>query len=321
MNRPSPRALIVAGTVLVAVLAAISLFLGVAELDVFVLVESRLPRTLALVLAGSAFAVTGLIMQLLTRNRLVEPGTTGATDAATLALLAVLLLAPELPVAAKAALAALGALAGVLGFLALARRIPSRSSVLVPVVGILYGGVIGAVAAFVAYRTDTLQELLNWGIGDFSGVLRGRYEMLWVAAAAAAVAWIAADRFTVAALGEDTARGLGLDTRAVMLTGVVIIAAVTGVMIVVTGALPFLGLIVPNLVSRMVGDSMRRSVPLVALLGAALVLVCDLIGRTVRFPFELPISLVMGVVGGVVFLRLLIGPADTARRRRRSVAP
>ncbi|MDY0914145.1 iron chelate uptake ABC transporter family permease subunit [Rathayibacter festucae] len=315
MVRPPVRGLIVAGVALVAALATLSLFLGVAELDAFVLVESRLPRTLALVLAGSAFAVTGLILQLLTRNRLVEPGTTGATDAATLALLGVLLLAPALPMGAKAALAAVGALAGVLGFLALSRRVPARSSVLVPVVGLLYSGVIGAATTFLAYRTDTQQELLNWGIGDFSGILRGRYEMLYVAAAAAAVAWIAADRFTVAALGEDTARGLGLDTRAVMLTGVVIIAAVTGVMIVVTGALPFLGLIVPNLVSRLVGDTMRRSVPLVALLGAALVLACDLVARTVRFPFELPISLVMGILGGLVFLRLLIGPA-----RRRTAA-
>jgi len=313
--RPPVRALIVAGTALVAVLAALSLLLGVADLDAFVLVESRLPRTLALILAGSAFAVTGLILQLLTRNRLVEPGTTGATDAATLALLAVLLLAPALPLGATAALASAGALVGVLGFLALARRIPSRSSVLVPVVGLLYSGVIGAATTFLAYRTDTQQELLNWGIGDFSGILRGRYEMLYVAAAAAAVAWIAADRFTVAALGEDAARGLCLDTRAVLVTGVVIIAAVTGVMTVVTGALPFLGLIVPNLVSRLVGDAMRRSVPLVALLGAALVLLCDLLARTVRFPFELPISLVMGIVGGLVFLRLLIGPA-----RRRTAA-
>lgn len=301
-------------------LATISVFVGVAELDGFILFASRIPRTIALVLAGAALAITGLVMQLLTRNRFVEPGTTGATDAATLALLAVLLTTPGLPIAGKAIAAALGALIGVLGFLALARRIPSRSSVLVPIVGILYGGVIGAVTTFLAQRADVLQELLSWTVGDFSGILRGRYEMLYLAAAAAVIAWIAADRFTVAGLGDDTARGLGLDTRAVMTLGVIIIAVVTGIMLVIVGPLPFLGLIAPNIVSRLIGDNMRRAVPLVALLGATLVLLCDTIGRVVRFPFELPISVIMGVLGGIVFLWLLLGtarPSDAARPGRR----
>lgn len=305
---------------LVAILATISLFIGVAELDGFIFFASRVPRTVALVLAGVAFAVTGLIMQLLTRNRFVEPSTTGATDAAGFALLLVLLAAPGIPLWVKAVIASVGALVGVFGFLALARRIPSRSSVLVPVVGILYAGVIGAVTTFIAYRADALQELLSWGVGDFSGILRGRYEMLYLAAAAALIAWIAADRFTVAGLGDDAAKGLGLNTRGVMGLGAGIIAVVTGIMVVVTGAIPFLGLIAPNIVSRLVGDNMRRAVPVVALLGAALVLACDIIGRLVRFPFELPVSLVMGIVGGVVFLWLLLGtaqPSDAARPARR----
>lgn len=263
-------------------------------------------------------------MQLLVRNRFVEPGTTGATDAASLALLAVLMSVPGMPLWGKAVFAAAGALVGVFGFLALARRIPSRSSVLVPIVGILFAGVIGSVTMFIAYRSNLLQELLSWGVGDFSGILRGRYEILYLAAAAALVAWIAADRFTVAGLGDDAARGLGLDTRAVMGLGVTIIAVVTGILMVVTGALPFLGLIAPNIVSRLIGDNMRRAVPLVALLGAAIVLLCDIVGRVVRFPFELPISIVMGVLGGVVFLWLLLGtarPVDAvAPRRRRAPA-
>lgn len=296
-----------------------SVFVGVADLDPFVLFASRLPRTLALILAGCAFAITGLIMQLLTRNRFVEPGTTGATDAASFALLVVLLTTPGLPVGVKAIVASLGALVGVIGFLALARRIPARSSVLVPIVGILYGGIIGAVTTFIAYRADMLQELLSWGIGDFSGILRGRYEMLYVAAIATAIAWFAADRFTVAGLGDDAARGLGLDTRRVFALGVTIIAVVTGIIMVIAGSLPFLGLIAPNIVSRLIGDNMRRAVPLVALLGASLVLACDIIGRVVRFPFELPISVVMGVVGGVVFLWLLLStarPSEVGARRR-----
>ena len=153
-------------------------------------------------------------------------------------------------------------------------------------------------------------------------MLRGRYEMLYLAAAAAVVAWVAADRFTVAGLGDDAARGLGLDPRAVTTLGVLLVATVSGVLTVVTGVIPFLGLVAPNVVSRLVGDNMRRSVPLVALLGAALVLLCDVVGRVVRFPYEIPLSLVMGVLGGVVFLWLLVStarPVDvppSPRRRR-----
>ena len=320
LARVSPAVLIVVGMALTAVLATISLFIGVAELDAFVLFASRVPRTVALILAGAAFAVTGLIMQLLVRNRFVEPSTTGATDAGSLALLGVLMTTPGMPIWGKAIAASLGALVGVLGFLALSRRIPARSSVLVPIVGLLYGGLIGAITTVIAYRSDMLQELLAWGVGDFSGILRGRYEMLYLAAAAALIAWVAADRFTVAGLGQDTARGLGLDTRVVFALGVIIIAIVTGTMMVVTGAIPFLGLIVPNVVSRVIGDNMRRAVPLVALLGAALVLLCDIVGRVVRFPFEIPISIVMGVIGGTVFLWLLLStarPVDGVAPRRR----
>lgn len=300
----------IAGAALVAALSVVSLSIGVADLDAFVLFASRVPRTLALILAGAAMAITGLIMQLLTRNRFVEPSTTGATEAAGFALLFVLMFAPGMAVWGKAGAATAGALVGVLGFFALIRRIPVRSSVLVPVVGIMYAGVIGAVTTFIAYRLDLLQELQAWGIGDFSGIVRGRYEMLYLAAAAALVAWLAADRFTVAGLGDDAARGLGLNTRATFFTGVTIVAVVTGVMTVTTGVIPFLGLIVPNIVSRLIGDNMRRAVPLVALLGAGIVLLCDIIGRVVRFPVEIPISVVMGVLGGAVFLWILLGPAS-----------
>jgi len=310
------RTLTIAGAALVAALAVVSVLIGVAELDGLVLGASRIPRTLALILVGAAMAISGLLMQLLTRNRFVEPSTTGASDAATLALLAILMLQPAMPIWAKALIASVGALVGVFGFLALVRRIPVRSSVLVPVVGLMYAGIIGAVTTFIAYRSDLLQELNSWAVADFSSVLRGRYEMLFLAAAAALMAWIAADRFTLAGLGEDTARGLGLNTRGVFLGGVSIVAIVTGIVTVTTGVIPFLGLVVPNIVSRLVGDNMRRAVPAVALLGAAMVLGCDIIGRLVRFPYEIPTGVVMGIVGSAIFLWMILGPVSGKRAVR-----
>ena len=98
--------------------------------------------------------------------------------------------------------------------------------------------------------------------------------------------------------------------------GVAIVALVTGITTVTTGVIPFLGLIVPNIASRLVGDNMRRTVPLVAMIGAAMVLACDIVGRLVNFPYEIPLGVVMGILGSVVFLALLLrSPSSKAVAR------
>jgi iron complex transport system permease protein len=149
-------------------------------------------------------------------------------------------------------------------------------------------------------------SLLAWEMGDFSGVLRGRYELLWIGLVSAVVAYIVADRMTLAGMGKDFATNLGINHRAVVSLGLSIVAVVSAVVLVTVGMIPFLGLIVPNVVSLMIGDNMRRSVPWVAVGGAGIVLACDIAGRLIRFPYEIPISVVMGVVGSVVFLYLLL---------------
>lgn len=309
---------LVLATLGVCVLAAASLLVGVSDVSpgallggtasdraVQVLLISRIPRTLALVLAGMAMAVSGLIMQMLARNRFVEPSTAGTAESAALGILVVMLLAPGMPVFGRMLVAGLFALAGTSLFLLILRRIPLRSPFVVPLVGIMLGGVIGSVTVFLAYRYDLMQSLGAWTTGDFSGVLRGRYELLWISFALTGVAYVAADRFTVAGLGEDFTTNLGLNYRWVVAVGLVIVSMVTASVVVTCGILPFLGLIVPNIVSMWIGDNMRRSLPWVALLGAGLVLACDIAGRLVIFPYEVPIGTIMGVVGSAVFLCLL----------------
>lgn len=303
----------------VIALALISLFVGVSDVTpqsllspetraaaLEVLLVSRIPRTIALVLAGSAMGVAGMIMQMLARNRFVEPSTAGTVESASLGLLATMVFAPGLPVVGKMAVAALFALAGTALFLRILKEIPLRSVLMVPLVGIMLGGVIASLTAFFAYRFELLQSLSIWTMGDFSGVLRGRYELLWISFALTVVAWIIADRFTVAGMGEDFATNLGLNYRRVLTLGLVIVSMVTAVVVVTVGSVPFLGLIVPNLVALMIGDNMRRAVPWVAVMGAGLVVCCDLIGRVVRFPYEIPIGTVFGVVGSALFLYLLL---------------
>jgi len=304
---------------LALVLAITSLFVGVSNVSLAtlfapdtsadalrVLLVSRIPRTLALILAGSSMAIAGLIMQMLVRNRFVEPSTAGTTESAGLGLLAVILLAPDTPIFGKMLVAAAFALAGTALFLRILRQVPLRDVLLVPLIGIMLGGVISAVTTFFAYRFDLLQSLGAWMTGDFSGVLRGRYELLWIGFLFAIAAYLAADRFTVAGMGRDFTTNLGLNYRRVMALGLTIVSLVSAVVVVTVGMIPFLGLIVPNVVSLMIGDNMRRSVPWVATLGAVFVLSCDIIGRTVRAPYEIPIGTVVGVIGSALFLYLLL---------------
>ncbi|AYD04444.1 ABC transporter permease [Neorhizobium sp. NCHU2750] len=310
---------LISASLLIICLAAVSLFVGVSDVSlariidgtadqrqIMVLAVSRIPRTIALLLAGSGMAIAGTILQMLARNRFVEPSTTGTVESAGLGMLVVLLVAPDLPVMAKMLVAAVFALAGTGLFLAVLRAMPLRSILMVPLVGIMLGGMISAVTTFFAYRFDLLQSMGAWANGDFSAVLRGRYETLWVAFALTIAAYIAADRFTVAGMGEEFSTNLGLNYQRIMAIGLVIVSMVTASVVVTAGVVPFLGLIVPNLVSMAMGDNLRRSLPWIGLCGAGLILVCDIIGRTINAPFEIPVGTVLGVIGSLFFLYLLL---------------
>lgn len=198
------------------------------------------------------------------------------------------------------------ALAGTWLFLRILRFVPLRDAVLVPVVGLMLSGVIGAVATFIAYRFNLLASLLAWSMGDFSGVVQGRYELLWLGLVGTLAAYLAADRFTVLGMGREFSTGLGLNPQRVMLGGLVIVSLVAAVCVVSVGTIPFLGLILPNVVSLCVGDNMRRAVPWVAVGGAAFVLACDVLGRVIRHPYEIPLSVIVGLIGSAVFLWLLL---------------
>lgn len=299
----------------ILLLAVISVLTGVGSLASglgddgrgwLLIVESRVPRTLALMLAGTGLAVAGTIMQMLARNRFVEPSTAGTAESAALGMLMTMIFAPALPVAAKMAVAALTALAGTALFLKILRQIPLRSALMVPLVGIMLGGVISAITTFVAYRYDMMQSMGAWISGDFSGVLRGRYELLWIALVLTLIAYVTAARFTVIGMGEEIARNVGLDYNKVVTLGLGIVSMVTATVVATVGMVPFLGLIVPNVISLVVGDNLRRTLPLIAATGAGLVLACDIVGRMIIAPYEIPVGTVMGVIGSAVFLYLLL---------------
>lgn len=305
-------------------LALVSLFVGVSDVSPAGLLAgdagawqtflvSRVPRTLAVVLAGIALSIAGFILQLMARNRFVEPSTVGTVESATAGILVATLFLPGAPIVVKMVIAAVFAMAGTALFLSVLRRIPLRNTLVVPLVGIMLGGVIAAVTTFFAYRFDLLQTLNTWLIGDFSGLVRGRYELLWIVAVLAVVGYLCADRFTVAGMGEEFTTNLGVDYRRTMTLGLVLVSLISAVVVVVVGAIPFLGLIVPNLVSLLIGDNVRRAVPWIAVLGAGFVLACDILGRIIRIPYEVPVGVIVSVVGSALFITLLVRRNTGAR--------
>lgn len=298
-------------------LAMISLFIGVGEMslaglwasnpqDWQLFWTSRLPRLMAIVVAGAGLSVCGLIMQSLSRNRFVSPTTAGLYDCARLGVLVSIILLPSASIFIKTGFAIAVTLIGAMAFMSILATLKHRDTVFVPLVGMIFGSIISAFTTFIALQLDLLQNLAGWLQGDFSTILNGQYELIYLSVPVLILIYFFANRFVMAGLGQDFATNLGLNYKQTLFIGLLLVSVITGVVIVTVGAIPFLGLIVPNLVSLYLGDNIRKTLSHTALLGALLVLLCDVFGRVVIFPYEVSVSLIMGVVGSVIFLWLLL---------------
>ncbi|MFD5601078.1 ABC transporter permease [Leucobacter sp. NPDC058333] len=316
MSVKQGSALLVAA-IIVAALLAVSLLVGVYDIansedggEMFWI--TRVPRTLALVLAGAAMATSGLVMQMLTQNRFVDATTAGTTEWAALGLLLTVLIAPQVGLVGRMIVASLSAFIGTVVFMAILRRIVIRTTLVVPLIGIMLGAVVSALTTFLAAQFNLLQMMGTWFMGSFTAVVRGRYEVLWIVGIVTLLVFLIADRITVAGLGRDVATSVGVRYEVILIAGTALVAVAAGVTTVVVGFLPFLGLVVPNVVAMIRGDDVRSNLPWVCLGGVALVTVCDLIGRTVRMPFEVPVSMVLGIVGAAAFITILLRQRSAA---------
>lgn len=298
-------------------LALISLLVGVGEMSLTGLWEhnpqdwqlfwtSRLPRLMAILVAGAGLSVCGLIMQSLSRNRFVSPTTVGLYDCARLGVLVSIIFLPSASIFVKTGFAIAVTLVGSMAFMSILATLKHRDTVFVPLVGMIFGSIISAFTTFIALQLDLLQNLAGWLQGDFSTILNGQYELIYLSIPVLILIYVFANRFVLAGLGQDFATNLGLNYKQTLFFGLLLVSVITGVVIVTVGAIPFLGLIVPNLVSLYLGDNIRRTLSHTALLGALLVLFCDVFGRVVVYPYEVSVSLIMGGVGSVIFLWLLL---------------
>lgn len=272
---------------------------------------TRIPRTSALMLTGAAMSVGGLVMQILTQNKFVEPTTTGTIEWAGLGLVLVYLIIPSPSLIQRMGGAIAFSFIGTMVFFIVLKKLRLKSSLVVPIIGMMIGSVISAISTLVGLIFDMTQTLETWFIGSFAQVQVGRYEYLWVVLLITLAIYLYADRLTLAGLGEDVAINLGLNYGRILLLATAFVSLGVGVVAAVVGNVPFIGLIVPNLVSIFRGDDLRSNLPWVAIIGMGILTLCDILSRIIIPPFEIPVSTILGSLGAGVFILILI-------RQRRS---
>ncbi|MCJ1995367.1 iron chelate uptake ABC transporter family permease subunit [Lactococcus piscium] len=294
-----------------------SIFIGLVDVPPFdistwtsrqhlVLLASRLPRTISLLIAGASVSVSGLVMQNLMQNKFVSPNTVGTMDSAKLGIVFVMIFLPNATSLTKMSMAFVFALLGTSLFLLMSRYIMSKSSIMLPLVGIMFGNIIGSIANFFAFKYQLVQNVTSWLQGNFSIVMRGSYELLYLSIPLFILIYLFAYQFTIIAAGQEMSTNLGISYQKMRLFGVGIIALTSSIVLVSVGNIPFLGIIVPNLVTLKFGDQMKKNLPLTAYFGAAFLIICDIIGRTIISPYEISASLIVGVLGSVCFIALLL---------------
>ncbi|MGL4253910.1 MAG: ABC transporter permease [Fusobacteriaceae bacterium] len=298
------------------ILTIASTMIGVANIDINellnsgshsfnIIVLSRIPRTMSIIATGFGMSICGLIMQQLTRNKFVSPTTAGTADSSKLGILIALLFFPGESLMVKMLVATIFSLAGTFIFLASIKKIRGENSALVPLMGIMIGGILSSLTTLFAYKGDMIQSIVAWMFGDFSGILKGNYELLYILIPLIVVAFIYSKQFTLSGMGEDFARNLGINYNLIVNLGMGIVCVISSLIMITVGGIPFLGLIIPNIVSIFYGDNLSKTLMTTGVIGAIFLLSCDILGRVLIYPYEIPIGLITGVIGSGIFLTLI----------------
>lgn len=284
-------------------------YLGLIKGDdshVFIAFISRLPRTLAVITTGIGLSVAGLIMQTITNNKFVSPSTAGTMEWCRFGVLIAILFTAGQSTILKVGLAFIISLLGTFLFMILLQKMKLKNALMVPLIGMMLGSVVSSITTFVAYKYELVQNMTSWLQANFSLVIKGNYEILYLGIPCIIIAYIYAHKFTIAGMGETFSTSLGLNHNRVVLVGLVIVSFITSLIVVSIGSISFVGLIIPNIVSMFKGDNVKGSLLDVGLLGSVFLLICDLIGRVVIAPYEVNVSVIVSVLGSFIFLALII---------------
>lgn len=303
--------------IILIILSIISLFVGVTNISVNdilsfnidkiqILLISRLPRLIAIIGAGVGLSISGLIMQQISKNKFVSPTTAATADFAKLGILFCIMIIPGATIMQKMIISFIFAGLGTILFMKMIKAIKIKNIIFVPLIGMMLGKIIGSITTFFAYKYDLVQNISSWMEGDMSLIMKGSYELLYLSIPMVIIAFLYANKFTIVGMGEDFAINLGVNYNFVVNVGLAIVSLICAVTIITVGNIPFLGLIIPNIVSLYSGDNLKKTLYHTALLGPIFLLACDILGRFIIFPFEMSISLTVGVIGSIIFLYMII---------------
>ena len=271
-----------------------------------ILLYARIPRTLAALAAGAALAVSGAVLQNVLANRLASPGIIGVNAGAglgvTLACAAGILSGLGVSCAAFG-----GSLTTVLCIFLFSRRTNATKTTVI-LGGVALNSILNAVCESVTVLdTDVAMLSIDFRVGGFSAVSYTRLlPAVCLILAALAVLFTLCNELDVVTLGDETARGVGLAVGKYRMVFLVLAAMLAGAAVSFAGLLGFIGLIVPHFVRRFTGNESGRLLPLCALSGAGFVTLCDMVARLAFAPYELPVGILMSVIGGPVFLYMLV---------------
>tara|TARA_R110000868_G_scaffold199758_1_gene446402 strand:- start:31382 stop:32425 length:1044 start_codon:yes stop_codon:yes gene_type:complete len=276
----------------------------------------RFPRLVMAMAVGAALATAGAVMQAIFGNPLAEPGVVGVSAGAALGAAAGIVLGAEAwGEWAVALLAFVGGLLATLLVYFVARANGRAEVVTLLLTGIAVNAFAGAGLAFLIFAADAAsrEQIIFWQLGSLSGSLWSETGLVFIVTVLGVVASATLSRrFDLLALGERNARHLGIDVERLRIGSIVIVAVLTAAGVAFVGIIAFVGLVVPHLVRMLVGPGHRALIPLSALGGAVLLVLADLLARTIISGAELPIGMLTSLVGGPFFFFLLW------RQRRRS---
>ncbi|WP_448495273.1 FecCD family ABC transporter permease [Mycolicibacterium boenickei] len=275
-----------------------------------IVLDARLPRVVLGAVVGAGLAACGMALQAVVRNPLADPMLLGVSSGAAVGAVAMLVFgAGVLQVLTLPLAAFLGAFGALVAVYFLARSGGRMTTVRLVLAGVAVAEVLSALASLLIVTSDDphkAQAAVRWMLGGLGGTT---WRMVWVPAVVVfvgVVVLLAVTRsLNLLYTGEEAAASLGLDVHRFRAAMFVVVALMVGAMVAVSGTIGFVGLIMPHVVRLLVGADHRRALPAAALLGAAFLVLCDIVARTVAAPEELPVGILTALVGGPFFLWLM----------------
>ncbi|MGL4950213.1 MAG: ABC transporter permease [Anaeroplasmataceae bacterium] len=304
--------------IVLIVLVVVSLFIGAYDnfniMDIFdktsvshdIFFSTRLPRTISVIICGGALALSGHIMQTIMGNKFVSPSTTGTMEFCRLGMLIALLFGVGSSLFVKMSMALVVSLIGSILFMFLISRIKMKDKIIIPLMGIMIGGIVASLTTFLAFTFDLGQSLSAWMQGSFSMIINGNYEFIYLCLPLMIIAFLFSYKFTIVGMGDSFSKNLGVNNKSVMFIGLLIVCTITSIVVVNVGSIAFIGLVIPNLVSIIKGDNLRKNIIDGVLLGGVFLLACDILAKTIINPYELSVGLIVSIIGAILFIAILI---------------